>query len=251
MKKENKLVILVALLTILSLALSYKFIQLYGFTPFSEKSLSIEVTGNKTVTKEMILKSISSVYSQNEDEKVSTQKLHDEILKNEIIKSAYVKHTLPHKLKIWIKEREIIGTFYSTKTKKTYLVDSSFDLLEQKNFTQTSNLTFYYGEKFEKNLILKLHKILSGYKEISKQISDIEIFYGYRINLILNSKTIVLLSENIEESLKMLSKVITKIQTKPIKAIDFRSSGKIYITYYSKDAKQTYTPEGYISYSLK
>ena len=87
-------------------------------------------------------------------------------------------------------------------------------------------------------------KMLQEFPLIYNNITEIENFFGYRFNIVLNNKIQILLPEkNAKNALSKLEKYIVKynVLKTHIYRIDFRNKDKVFL---ASDAKKTvYEPE--------
>ena len=113
------------------------------------------------------------------------------------------------------------------------------------NFYNPSLNTPLAVGKFEVEDLLKFYTKIQRYETISQNLSDIYGFYGFKFNIVLNRKTLVLLPEAGQiEALEMLARLINEngILNKNIKQLDLRVKGKIFIKYFAKGESPIFRP---------
>lgn len=201
----------------------------------------MDIVGNNIVPTEDIVAALYNTNVRDEFILKSKRQIIESLRQNEMIEDIFLKITLPNKLVIVIKERESLLAYHA-QYKKIKYVDINFHEFETK-YLNPKDLIYLRG-KYEKDRVEKFFKILQKYRAIYNNITEVENFADYRFNIVLNNKLQVLLPEyEPEKALETLHTYIVKydILHTTVYRIDFRSQGKVYISF-DKSVKK-YTPE--------
>lgn len=204
----------------------------------------IEITGNHLISKDEIM---LSVYKDevNPDDTViinSEARIRQNLKKNPIIKTVNVKRFLPNKMVIYIEEKPAILKFYDDKKEKFVSIGEDGEVLDF--YDPKLNIPLVVGN-FQMEDLLKFYNKLQKIESIYQNLSDIYSFYGFKFNIVLNRKTLILLPErDAHNALEVLETLIAEnnIINKNIKQIDLRVKGKIFIKYFAKGEPNIFKP---------
>ena len=201
----------------------------------------VEVVGNDLVSTDDIISTLYNIDAQDKFILKDKHQIVEGLQKIELIESVMLKYTLPSKLIITIKERTPT-MFYHTEYLNVQIIDSNFNEFFDER-VDLEHLVYIRG-KYNKEQIQSLIKMLQEFPLIYNNITEIENFFGYRFNIVLNNKIQILLPEkNTKDALSRLEKYILKynVLKTNIYRIDFRNKDKVF---FSSDAKKTvYEPE--------
>lgn len=235
------LVIFSALIFFITRNYSINSIITSFFRNIYQKVDIIDIQGNETIPTQDIVNALYKVNSKDKMLLKNKKEIIESLKAFPLIDSVGIKYTLPSKLLITINERKPLF-FYYTQNQMPTIVDTNFKEFSTQNIS-LKNLIFIRG-KYQKEDIEKFLKFLYQYPLIYENITEIEMFFGYRFNIVLNNHLQVLLPEkNVDKSLKMLIKFIRKynVLNSNIYRIDFRNDQKIFFAS-SKDHSK-YKPD--------
>jgi cell division septal protein FtsQ len=164
------------------------------------------------------------------------------------IENVTLKYTLPTKLTITIKEREPI-MFYHNSDGKVKIIDSNFNEF----FDSHVKLEYliYLRGKYRENAVRELLKTAAKFPLIYENLTEIENFFDYRFNIILNNRLEVSLPEkNVERYFKILEGYTTKynLLKTNIYRIDFRNPNKVFLASNKNVEKYEPMPMQYVVY---
>lgn len=201
----------------------------------------IDIEGNDAIATEKI---ISAMYTVDETDKMllKTKVEIIEALKLfPLIESVSIKYTLPSRLLIIVKERKPL-LFYQTQYQVPVIVDTNFNEFTDDTYP-LEKLIFVRG-KYEKDTVRKFVNFMRQFPMIYENLTEIEFFFGYRFNIVLNNRIYVLFPEgDIENEVQMLLKFITNynLLQSNVYRVDFRNRQKVF---FASDAKSLrYKPE--------
>lgn len=158
-------IILISVLITLCLKLSY----------FNVKK--IEVTGNKNVTKEEIIK-LSKISQGNNIFYINLKESRTNLLKNTNIMDVHIKRIFPSKIVITVKERDAV--FYIQKDSKYLIIDKDGIVIEEKD--NIDNLKLVGLEGIEAKEALAGAKIPVEDKRVIQLIGKITELYNNNIS---------------------------------------------------------------------
>jgi cell division septal protein FtsQ len=203
----------------------------------------IEIKGNKIVSRNEIL---DHAYKNKvfEDD-INLIKHEIEIIKSlekhPLIEYVFIKRFLPNKMVIYIKEKGLIIRVWDSNLKKFFSVTNQGEIID---FYDPKIPLPLVIDNFKTKDILNIYNLIFEYN-LQQYVTDINSFFDYRFDLVLNRVTIVNLPElNTEKSIKILLDLIENqdILSKNIKQIDLRVENKIFIKYFKKNEDQIYSP---------
>ena len=201
----------------------------------------VDVVGNDLVSTDDIISTLYNIDAQDRFILKDKHQIVDGLQKIELIESVMLKYTLPSKLIITIKERTPT-MFYHTEYMNVQIIDANFNEFFDDR-VDLEHLVYIRG-KYNKETIQSLIKVLQEFPLIYNNLTEIEHFFGYRFNIVLNNKIQVFLPErNTKDALLKLQQYILKynVAKTNIYRIDFRNKDKVF---FASDAKNTvYEPE--------
>lgn len=232
-RKKARKKILVGLMLILMICIGLLFTPLFNLK-------EMEITGNKKVTTEEIIKKSGFVLSQNIF-KFKLNTAGESIAKIPYINSVIIQRKLPDKVEISV--TECIPLAYVQSADGMVVVDKDGKVLEKKTEEITYVLPILFdfkfdkyvlGEKISENNNKKLQKTLEITKNLynNNLIEDVlsitttkgELYLNFRNGL----KVIVGNEENIEGKLTMLKEVLKVMPKGSTGIIDARDPDKLY-----------------------
>ena len=237
------IVFIVLLLVVVTRAYTINGSALFNgfFNNVYKKIDYVEVAGNDLVTTDDIISTLYNIDAQDKFILKDKHQIVEGLQKIELIESVMLKYTLPSKLIITINERTPT-MFYHTEYLNIQIVDSNFNEFFDDR-VDVKHLIYIRG-KYNKEQIRSLIKMLQEFPLIYNNLTEIENFFGYRFNIVLNNKIQILLPEkNITDALLKLEQYILKFNVLKtnIYRIDFRNKDKIF---FASDPKKTvYAPE--------
>jgi len=208
----------------------------------------VEIIGNELVATEDV---VFCLYTMDKKDKfmLKDKKAIIDSLKNfNVIETVTLKYTLPTKLTITIKEREPI-MFYHDSYGNVKIVDSNFNIFYDSHIKL--NYLVYLRGKYNERAVKVLLKTISKFPLIYENLTEIENFFDYRFNIILNNRLQVSLPEkDVEKYFQTLDGYIKKynLLKTDIYRIDFRSPNKVFIASNKNILKYEPTPTQYIVY---
>lgn len=246
MKKVLKYFVILGLLSIMIVLFVTRSVSIKNslsgfFNSIYQNVEYVEVHGNNIVSTEDI---ISALYNLNAYDQFIL-KARDGILESlkniQVIDNVYLKYSLPSKLTITVHERNPIF-FYHTEYQNPVIVDSNFQEFFDKR-VNLKELVYIRGE-YNQKIIKDIFHELQQYPLIYENLTEIENFYNYRVNIVLNNKIFVILPEkDRDKALLLLEKYIRKynLLKTNVYRVDFRNANKIFFAV-NKDVTK-YTPE--------
>lgn len=201
----------------------------------------VEILGNNLISTEDITAVLYNVNKKDKFILKNKEEIIEDLGKMELIHSVILKYSLPSKLVITVNERLPIMFFYAEDL-KINIVDSNFEEFYDSR-VNTQELVHWRG-KFDKEKAKNIFDILMKFPLIYNNLTEVEDFFGYRFNIVLNNKIQVLLpAKNIEDALSLLNSYIKKynISRTNIYRIDFRDKKKVFFAV-NADVK-VYKPE--------
>lgn len=207
----------------------------------------IEITGNRLLSKTEILSHIYKKDVSKDDLIIinSMYNIQKSLTEHPLLENVNIKRFLPNRMVLYVKEKEVILKFYNKEQDKFQSVTKDGTIL---NFsTSTLKVPLLIGD-FSLPNVLSFYRWLSKNKNanaILQEITAISSFFDYRFDVILNNKTLVSLPEKkLDFALDNLADLMMnhKILQKPIKHIDLRVNGKIFIEYFGENDIMRYKP---------
>lgn len=211
----------------------------------------VEITGNSAVSTDEIT---SVLYSLDDKDKFilkSKSEIVEELRKIEIISEVMLKYSLPSKLLITVKERTPV-LFYHTEYLVPRIVDSNFEEFYDER-VNLQNLVYIRGQ-YSREKIQSFIQLLQKFPYVYNNLTEIENFFDYRFNIVLNNKLYIMLPENnVEVSLQRLQEYIVKynLLRTNIYKVDMRNEDKVF---FASNAEITqYVPEQnrYVMYKVR
>ncbi len=185
---------------------------------------NIEIINNELSDTTKIQENLRNLYNKNIflirsiDIELPLKEIH-------FIEKIKVKKKYPNTLIINIFETKPIGIIF--KKNKKYIIDSSSNLISEKDFENTKDLYNIFGDEAEKYFI-------SFYERLNNNnfsINNIKNFYFYKIgrwDLELKNKVIIKFPDNkIDEAINKSIELLNRQDFKKYKIIDLRVDGKI------------------------
>lgn len=211
------------------------------FNTIYRKITYIDIIGNNIIPTDDIVTSLYNTNVRDQFILKDKKQIIESLRQNEMIEDILLKISLPNKLVIIIKERDPLLAYHNQYRKIKY-IDVNFHEFETK-YLQPKDFIYFRG-KYVKDMVQQFFQTLQQYKTIYNNITEVENFADYRFNIVLNNKLHVLLPEyEPEKALQILQKYILQydILHTTVHRIDFRSNGKIYISFNKSTTK--YIPE--------
>lgn len=207
---------------------------------------SLQIVGNKNVTKEEIIASSHIAVGSNIFT-IKTKNAINNILKNPYIVNVKVKRKLPNKIKVEISERK--ATFYTNFNKEFYIIDNEGRILEKTSEIKNNNLievkdldiskskvgeliTFENEDRI--NLLNELCDEIYNYNEKEeRKITSIELSNFIDIKLYCNSDLYIKIGtqEDINNKLMKALNILKSDQLKGMKGyvdVSFNGNPVIY-----------------------
>ncbi|MFT4968059.1 MAG: cell division septal protein FtsQ [Candidatus Deianiraeaceae bacterium] len=199
------------------------------FSSIYRKIDYVEIVGNKLISTNTIT---NALYDLTSEDKFLLKKKGDIVrsLKQiPLINEVRLKYTLPSKLLITIIERKPL-MFYHGKYHNIVIIDTKFNEFSDDTVDVVS-LIYIRGE-YKKDKIHDFFMLLHKFPLLYENLTEIEDFYGYRYNIVLNNKLQILLPENSpEKSLQKLQEYIIRynLLKTAVYRIDFRHPNKVFL----------------------
>ena len=187
----------------------------------------IEITGTHKIDKIELLNNLNDFLGSNLlflDEKEIKQML----LKNQLIKNFTVLKKYPNTIKIKIDEINFLGILIRNNNKEYFITDNDLLILYDNDLSHT-NLPMIYGE-YSENYFLSFQKILLKNNFDIKNVKEYYYFQTNRWDLILNdNKRIKLPINKLDNSIKLLNKILIDKKFEKYSIIDLRIKNKIIV----------------------
>ena len=186
----------------------------------------IEIKGNKIIKKKNILESLTQLYGKNIF-KLNTFEIKSQLFNYNLIKNISIKKYYPNKIEINIDEAKFIAIIVKNNTK--YFLADNQKLVLYRDDLSTKKLPQLYGVNAEK-FFLNFKNILEKNKFNLSLVNNYYYFQINRWDLYLKNKLIVKLpTENVEQAILLVKKLINKQEFLDSKIIDLRIKEKIII----------------------
>ena len=208
----------------------------------------VEIVGNNLVSTDDIVFCLYTTDKTDSFILKDKQAIIDALKNFGTIETVTLKYTLPTKLTITIKEREPI-MFYHDSSGQVRILDSNFKEFYDSHIKL--EYLIYLRGKHRENAVRELLQIASKFPLIYENITEVENFFDYRFNIVLNNRLAVSLPEkNIEQYFEILNGYVTKynILKSNIYRIDFRNPNKVFIASSKNVLKYEPTPMQYVVY---
>lgn len=189
----------------------------------------VEITGNQLISTEDVVFCLYTMDKKDAFILKDKQAIIDSLKNFNVIETVTLKYTLPTKLTITIKEREPV-MFYHDSYGHVKIIDSNFNDF----FDSHINLNYlvYLRGKYNRDSLKEFLKLTAKFPLIYENLTEIENFFDYRFNIVLNNRLQVMLPESSpEEYLRKLNDYISKynILKTNVYRIDFRNPNKVFI----------------------
>ena len=149
------------------------------------------------------------------------------LLKNQLIKNFTVLKKYPDTIKIKIDEINFLGIVI--RNNKEYFITDNDLLILYDNDLFNTNLPMIYGE-YSENYFLSFQKILLKNNFDIKNVKEYYYFQTNRWDLILNdNKKIKLPTNKLDNSIKLLNKILIDKEFEKYSIIDLRIENKIIV----------------------
>lgn len=208
----------------------------------------VEIVGNNLVSTEDIVFCLYTMDKKDSFILKDKQAIINSLKNFGTIETVTLKYTLPTKLTITIKERDPI-MFYHDSYGKVRIIDSNFHEFYDSH-VKLEYLIYLRG-KYREDAVVELLKSVAKFPLIYENLTEIENFFDYRFNIILNNRLEILLPEkNLEQYFKILEGYTTKynILKTNVYRIDFRNPNKVFIASNKNVEKYEPTPMRYVVY---
>jgi cell division septal protein FtsQ len=208
----------------------------------------VEIVGNNLVSTEDIVFCLYTMDKKDSFILKDKQAIINSLKNFSTIETVTLKYTLPTKLTITIKERDPI-MFYHDSYGKVKIIDSNFNEFYDSH-VKLEYLIYLRG-KYRENSVIKLLQVIAKFPLIYENLTEIENFFDYRFNIILNNRVEVLLPDDeTEQYFNIISSYITKynfLKTN-VYRIDFRNKNKVFLASNKNVVKYEPTPTQYVVY---
>lgn len=186
----------------------------------------IEIKGNNIIDKKNILESLTQLYGKNIF-KLNTLEIKGKLFNYNLIKNISIKKYYPNKIEINIDEAKFIAIIVKNNTK--YFLTDNQKLVLYRDDLGIKKLPQLYGINAEK-FFLNFKKILESNKFNLSLINNYYYFQINRWDLYLKNNLVVKLpTENVEQAIFLVKKLIKKKEFLNSKIIDLRIKEKIII----------------------
>ena len=214
---KNRLILGIALFTLLSTFISQKKIKLNKF-----KIQEIKILNNNILEDQELEKIFSFLYNKNLIF-LSPYELKKVIDPKNFIKKIEIKKIFPDKLVIKVFEKEPIAILIDGDNK--FYLGKKIDLIEYQEISKIKNLPIVYGN--QKKFEILFHDLI----EINFPISEIQSYYLFKTNrwdiIMKNNKLIKLPNTNYDLSLKNFLKIKNKKSFDSYKIFDYRLKNQL------------------------
>lgn len=226
MKKLNKIFLLFIALLILTTYLPREFNYFPKKNIFFFKIKNIEIIDNKIIKHDKISKKLTNLYGKNIFF-VTKNDLKNSLKKIDFLENVEVKKKYPNTIIVKIFETKPIGFIF--KNNKKYIIDSSSNLILEKDYNFSKYLPTVFGKKAEESFIeffeqLKINKF--DYKSIKN-------YYYFKIGRwdlqLANNQIIKFPHDKLEEAIQKFVILINKKDFQSYNIIDLRTQGKIVV----------------------
>ncbi len=208
----------------------------------------VEIVGNNLVSTDDIVFCLYTMDAKDKFILKDKQAIIDALKNFGTIETVTLKYTLPTKLTITIKEREPI-MFYNDSSGRVRILDSNFKEFYDSHIKL--EYLIYLRGKYRESAIKEILETASKFPLLYENITEIENFFDYRFNVVLNNRLAVYLPEkNIVQHFEILNGYVTKynILKSNIYRIDFRNPNKVFIASSKDVMKYEPTPMQYVVY---